>query len=293
MGRSTFQNEWLEMPEFCKWLAKHGHDRRKGYCKVCAKDFDVSGSGICQVRSHAKSTKHKERMQHQNSTLASVGVRPTSKSDKSSLSTPKQSASARPTSQSVFMSSALAESVQKAELLSCLKLVRCHHSFRSQNEDDYQEMFTDSAIAENYSCAETKSRYLVTHGLGPYFHQQLRDSVKGLKYVLMFDETMNVKNQLKQLDLYVRYWDPTENIVMSRYWQSTFLGHSRATDLASKILTEDVKLPVSDMIQLSMDGPSVNWKLHDMIEEHLQSNYNQKLINIGEYLLLRPTLNIF
>ena len=43
----------------------------------------------------------------------------------------------------------------------------------------------------------------------------------------------------------------------------------------------DSGLPVENMIQISMDGPNVNWKFFKLISEKISLDYGTKLINIG------------
>ena len=66
-------------------------------------------------------------------------------------------------------------------------------------------MFAGSTIAKNFRCSETKARYLIAFGVGPYLQAQLHSRVKEAgEYVLLFDETLNNVLQAKQMDLCVR-----------------------------------------------------------------------------------------
>ena len=52
-----------------------------------------------------------------------------------------------------------------------------------------------------------------------------------------------------------------------------FLGHSSATDMFQKITTclTDNSVSMSKLVQLSMNGPNVNLKLHALMDEELCS----------------------
>ena len=69
---------------------------------------------------------------------------------------------------------------------------------------------------------------------------------------------------------------------MCCYLTSTFLGHTQAEDL-KKMFEEGIKdLEPRRMIQISMDGPSVNWKLYEQItEERNEMEDYLSLIDIG------------
>ena len=64
--------------------------------------------------------------------------------------------------------------------------------------------------------------------------------------------------QNKQLDLHVRFWDGS--VVRTRYFDSAFLGHATAEHLLECVLAIVDRLELRKVCQISMDGPSVNWK---------------------------------
>ena len=129
-------------------------------------------------------------------------------------------------------------------------------------------MFPDSQIAQNFGCAETKSRYLATFGIAPFFKSMLQSKVKSSsEYVLLFDESLNKEIKKKKLDVHVRFWEADR--VQTQYVCSQFMGHtypSTLYDVMEPILTD---LGYSKLVQLSMDGPNVNWKVDIFFSEYL------------------------
>ena len=80
----------------------------------------------------------------------------------------------------------------KAEILWTLKIVNVHNRFHSCEDSVFSPMFPDSAIARNFKCGETKSRYLATFGIAPYFSEASKKRVKDEDtHVLLFDESLN------------------------------------------------------------------------------------------------------
>ncbi len=144
-------------------------------------------------------------------------------------------------------------------------------------------MFPDSIIAKHFQCGDAKCAYMAAFGIAPYLQDNLRNQIIDQHYfVLLFDESMNKKNQGKQLDFHVRFWD-NDNVI-SHYYQSHFLGHARADDLMEAFTKVTHNLPVQGLVQLSMDGPAVNWKFHQSVQEELarrQDCQQSALINIG------------
>lgn len=130
-------------------------------------------------------------------------------------------------------------------------------------------MFPDSKIAESVTVGRTKMSYLVTFGLAPFFNQiLLKEIADCAKYVICFDEALNKIAQKGQMDLVIRYWNTCKNRVESRYLTSVFLGHSTAKDLMEKFREGISGIPTKKLIQVSMDGPTVNHKFfRSLLEE--------------------------
>ena len=84
-------------------------------------------------------------------------------------------------------------------------------------------------------------------------------------FSLIVDKT--TQQNMKQLDIYVRYWSLMENKIAARYLNSCFLGHATADimkDNIVKCLTED-ELSLAKMIMLSSDGSNVNKSLKNKL----------------------------
>lgn len=170
----------------------------------------------------------------------------------------------------------------KAEVWWCLKTVVSNYSFSSNEETAYvfQQMFKDSAIAKNMSCGETKSMYISCFGIAPYFQSLLENKVKDKPFVMAFDESLNTYLQKKQLDILLRFWE--HDRVESRYYTSDFLGHAAAIDLVKSFAANvENKIGFRHLIQISMDGPNVNWATFDRLQKKLQLEYSSKLLNVG------------
>ncbi|CAM4635460.1 unnamed protein product [Leuciscus chuanchicus] len=129
-------------------------------------------------------------------------------------------------------------------------------------------MFPDSEIAKKFSCGATKAAYLICFGLGPYFKEQrINDIRKAPCYVVSFDECLNKVAQTEQLDVVVRHWSEREGKVVVHYFDSEFLGHTQAEKLLERIKRALSPLNPNKLLQISMDGPAVNWKLLRIFQE--------------------------
>jgi len=140
-------------------------------------------------------------------------------------------------------------------------------------------MFPDSKIAAEFSMVATKCTYITKYGLAPYFTRMLVSRVKASGPFVMFDESLNRSTQTKQMDIHIRFWDSGR--VVTRYWGSEFMGHASAETVAEHLQSSISALPKAQIQQLAMDGPSVNWKLFELICNDLKDQANINLLNVG------------
>ena len=129
-------------------------------------------------------------------------------------------------------------------------------------------MFSDSDIAKEFSMGADKLRYVVNQRIAPYFHKILKEEVSACSCcVIIFDESLNDVTQSSQMDVLVRFWDNSSNNVKVRFWDSSFLGHARHSDLLEHFNKSICTLNLSKMLQVSMDGPSVNIKFTEALSK--------------------------
>jgi hypothetical protein len=83
-------------------------------------------------------------------------------------------------------------------------------------------MFPDSQIAKTFTCGERKTANLTVFGIAEHFVEIVKSNVTG-PYSVMFDESLNKKDQTKQMDVHVRFWSGQQ--VVTRYLTSEFLGN--------------------------------------------------------------------
>ena len=83
------------------------------------------------------------------------------------------------------------------------------------------------------------------------------------------------------MDMTVRFWDSEYNKVVERYFHSDFLGHATAADMLYHFNKGIAELDPSCLIQVSMDGPNVNWKFYCSFCEERKAAELPDLLNIG------------
>ena len=72
---------------------------------------------------------------------------------------------------------------------------------------------------------------------------------------------MNSVLQNCQMDVVICYWDESNNVTQIQYLDSKFLNQPNAEELLSSICESLTNLKEDKLLQLSMDGSAVNWKI--------------------------------
>ena len=285
---ARFNLDWMNKEEYKDWLLPEQSDNTKARCKFCRRTFSLSNMGEPSLKSHAQGKKHQSIIQRSEKNplvkgfLEKKDVAEASTSEESGPSTLVVSSSAeqKPSFVTKF---ALTKEHHKAEIIWALKSVMSHFSYNPAHDitDIFKAMFPDSSIAQHMSCGPTKLSYLISFGIAPYFRDLLLADLKQTScFVVSFDELFNHELQKEQMDFTVRYFK--NNKVESRYLTSLFLGHTTAKDLKKKFEEATEQLDMKKLLQISMDGPNVNWKLLDTIAEDRSSNEQYPiLLNVG------------
>ena len=144
-------------------------------------------------------------------------------------------------------------------------------------------MFPDSEIARKITLQNDKCKYVINHGLAPYCEQLLIQNVTASPcHSFSFDESLNKKTQLGQMDLYVRFWNASEELAETRYLTSQFLGGAKADDILEKFETGVSKTihKANDLLQVASDGPNVNLLFLNLYEEKRCLNELPALLDI-------------
>lgn len=181
------------------------------------------------------------------------------------------------------------DEVLTAEILWAMMTVVSHYQYSVNSSEKtsnlFQKMFPDSVIAQKLKCGKTKCAYFIQFGLANFFKEDLCSKVLklGAVFVVCFDESLNKVLQEEQMDLHLRFWDSELNKVVTRYFNSVFLGHTKSGDLLAKFNEALSKLNMSNLLQISMDGPVTSWKFYDtFVQKHQESDPDTPmLINIG------------
>ncbi|XP_065641075.1 uncharacterized protein LOC124818972 [Hydra vulgaris] len=286
--KAYFKEEWLNKgiyPHFDSWLMK-GKNNTQARCKLCNKIIELSNMGIQAIKSHEKGKNHVSVASNFSCFFKSSGSKNTNSPnsvEESNLKTTDSFSTGQMKQQSLEL---IVSSSNKicAEIMWALHccLNRISNNSNKNVTNLFQAMFPDSEIAKSLQMGPNKVGYSITHGLGPYFKGLLKQQMSLSPWlVVSFDESLNKKTQTCQMDLLIRYWNEEKMQVEVRYWDSSFMGHSTSLDLVNHFNEKISDINISKIVQVSMDGPSVNLKFHRDIQSKREEHKLSKLIDIG------------
>ena len=288
--KTLFQPDWLTNSEFRDWVQRDSTDTTKFKCKVCPKSYKLGNMGRQALMKHGKGATHTNNLDDKKETLnksaefflpkskppSASGSGSTSESEPASTTIQSSSVSAASSTASPFSQ---ADRI-KAETIWCLQVVKAGYSDRSNNgiADTLQAMLPGTLKLQ---MQPTNVGYMIQYGLYPYFQQQLINEVNASIFAsLSYDECLNKKTQDCQLDIQIRFWGGNERVV-TRYWDSKFLGHTTARDL-ERVFEESIQgLDPRKFTQISMDGPNVNLLLLKNVQSSRAEGNLPKLLDIG------------
>ena len=171
-----------------------------------------------------------------------------------------------------------------AEILWTLKVVTSHLSLRSclGLNELFEIMFRDSKVVKSFQLSKTKCVYFITYGLAPYVKELLMKNIQSSPFfVLSFDESLNIIIQKEQMDLQVRFWDNEKKKVCTRYHGSKLVQRPNAKNLCDVLIFSLKDLSAERLIQLSVDGPSTNWCVLQLLNDDREEKGYPQIINIG------------
>ena len=302
---TTFQKSWLKEPEFVSWLAEVEADPHSARCTTCKKTFSLSNMGHRALTSHCDGKKHKENSAESHNPIMTAFIKriDTQKSkvcgvqiEEGAVALQSPPAEAQ-TAQSGSMTSPIEtqrktkmdkymidKQTQVAEILWAINCVVNHFSANStQNTSKlFERMFKDSQIAAQYSMGKQKFAYLISYGVAHGFRETLVDTVREKDvYSVLFDEAFNHILQEDQMDIHVRFW--LADIVTSSYYNSQFLGHTKAEDLLDALSKALSYFDKGKLFQIGMDSPNVNLKLLELYKKERKDKNEDfpDIIDIG------------
>ena len=125
-SKATFQEEWLTSKLY-KDCITQGKNKNYAKCLLCLKDIVLSTMGIAALELHAKEAKHKTKKIKDRSTGLYLFLKKPNQTPVESQVQQQPSASSCKTLDTYVLN----DSNLNAEILWCLKIIKCHFSLRS------------------------------------------------------------------------------------------------------------------------------------------------------------------
>ena len=277
--QKVFQGDWLDNSQFKPWLSRVKNEKHKFRCNISQRMLELSNSGQCALKDHAKGMKHSDSLEKRNSFFKNAKVKKVT----TEVGEPNSISNVNPPGQQTLEECIGGSGSTKSEIVWILNSVVCGLSARSSTNlgNAFAVMFPNSKIAKNISQGRTKYGYSINHGLGPCFKGLTIYDIKKTDVLsVSFDENLNSATQSSEMDVYVCYFDSVENEVKVRYLGSSFMSHITHEDLVKHFSAVLQPLDLEHTYHISMDGPSVNLKFHVFKDTCLDGIFHS-LIDIG------------
>ena len=152
-------------------------------------------------------------------------------------------------------------------------------------------MFLDSGIAERFTLSRQKAFYVIRDGLSPLLVKEICNGVRNSTstFTLMFDET-TIK-QKKQMDVLLRYFSETTNLVETRSLLPFFFARAPADFVVGKFqdLQNDKEyiIPWDKLFNISSDGPNINKSIWQLLNDSLTSRNFHGLLEFSPCTLYK------
>lgn len=294
--KTMFNRKWAEIEEL-SWVSEDKSSIYYAYCSKCKRSFSLSNMGIQALYSHRRSQKHIQRdATKSNLSVADYLIKNSSTLPIEKPVIPMEVPTETTVNTNIHMESNIQrpissfverDQVTRSEILWALHCVASHVSMSAGGKsiETMKLMFPDSKIALNLKLQRNKLTYLIVYGLSKFFKNKLLDDIqKSHSYTVSFDESLNKISQKTQMDVIIRYWSQKNGQVVDSYLSSAFLGRATAIDIQSCLLDIIKPLDTKKIIQISMDGPNVNLKLLNDLNNDLQEHHDPSdpmLLNLG------------
>ncbi|CAF1279750.1 unnamed protein product [Adineta ricciae] len=287
LHKTKFNASWLEKLDFDntpvkRWL-KQGGQQSTFVCTLCKTgDLCCGNKGWQSIECHMKNKKHSDNLKllKENNIFTIRTESNLIHSEQSSSSNVSMTTPAAPSTKNISFS----DQVTRAETLWAMNAARHGYSYLScdGSSDLFKKMFPDSNIAQQIKMERVKLSYVISHGLGPFFHRGLIQDIKQCeRFVLCFDEQKNHQNS-KQLDLLLKYWSVQKQCVVTRYYKSVLLGHAPAHTIRDSILDSfrTDGIDIKRLLMIGRDNPNVNKTIEKLLDEELKK-VGGELLKIG------------
>ena len=134
---------------------------------------------------------------------------------------------------------------------------------------------------------------MINFALAPYFQEFIQLILTDASfYVPCFDESHNSTLKKGQVDLHVRFWDNSSNIVQTRYLISCLMGKATAQDVYDNFKECFTSVDDKKIIQVSSDGPNVNHKFLNLMRGNRKKTVSQSCVSLIVSVLLKWILKV-
>lgn len=239
--KQKFRDEWLLNKEYCDWLRKDNRDLLKATCNVCNVSFSAE---ISVIKRHQNGNKHINNLKRCSAS--------TSKKQQSIVSAFKST----PTTEKQLVKTS------EIKLAAFVAEHKISHNVMDHLADLLPKLCPDSQIAKDIRLKRTKVQVVINNCIGKTEKENLISDLKSQKFSMLIDESTDIA-VVKTIAVVVRYYDPMNKKVISRFWDLIQLFDQQTTDhvanakkLYNTVIDSFKKfdIPMENIIGFGSDG---------------------------------------
>ena len=134
----------------------------------------------------------------------------------------------------------------------------------------FQDIFSDSEIAKNFSSRRTKTACMINGAVAPFFLQRLLEHIRGNPFSLAVDGSS--ESDVEEMNpLTVRLFDVNRGSMCTQFLHMCMSSSSTAQGIFSKMeqAMTTHNIPWTNCVGLSVDNTSVNMGCRNSIKTHV------------------------
>ena len=152
-------------------------------------------------------------------------------------------------------------------------------------KDLFISMFCEQEVISKFSLSKTKCVYIINFWIAPYFKELLTQCIKDHSFTLLSLMNHSIL-KCKSSQWISKYDFGTLKITVWKHDTTIFNFITDLTLITNVLLyyqcinTGTIQLSKQQMVQLSMDGPNINWKVLEKFNTARESNDDPCLADI-------------
>lgn len=154
----------------------------------------------------------------------------------------------------------------------------------------FQNMFPDSAIAQEFSLDKTKASIVFDYGIADYVRDTMIRDMEDIEwFVVYFFESEPLELEKYQMDIILRFW--SEQAVHTKYWTTVFIETKSVKHFVDAFLAGLEDLNTDKILQVLVNSPNLSKYFVRLLRRELRLSRNPDFALLDMGLCIRKAMN--